>query len=132
MCRDASNGPLAATGPPSCARLASSASVPLAIRRFRLPIAAHVMVKEGRPVRVTTERRGLRGGVVGEAAGPWRTSGEWWRRGGRNGERRTENGERTTEPFDRDEWDLALADGGLYRVFQDRGTGRWFVDGIID
>ena len=97
----------------------------LAIRRFRLPVAARVMVKEGRPVRVTTERGGLRGGVVELAAGPWRASGEWWR----NGEPRTENGERS---FDRDEWDVALADGALYRVFRDRATERWFVDGIID
>lgn len=97
----------------------------LAIRRFRLPIAARVMVKEGRPVRVATERGGLRGGVVELAAGPWRTSGEWWRHGARS----TENGERS---FDRDEWDVALADGALYRVFHDRATERWFVDGIID
>ncbi len=67
----------------------------LAIRRFRLPIAAHVLVKGGRPLRVTTERRGLRGGVVEQAAGPWRTSGEWWRGEACHGERKTENGERT-------------------------------------
>ncbi len=34
--------------------------------------------------------------------------------------------------FDRDEWDVALADGALYRLFQDRVTERWFVDGIVD
>jgi protein ImuB len=126
----------------------------LAIRRFRLPIAARVTVKDGRPVRVVTERRSLSGGVVEQAAGPWRTSGAWWR----NGERRTESGERETENglprrspqrdghpnrvegrrrereggWDRDEWDVALADGALYRVFRDRATARWFVDGIID
>jgi len=117
----------------------------LAIRRFRLPIAASVMLKDGRPARITTERRGLRGGVVEQAAGPWRTSGEWWRapcgtedgglprrspeRGGHPG--RVE-GQRREGAFDRDEWDVALADGALYRVFQDRATERWFVDGIID
>ena len=51
----------------------------LAIRRFRLPIAAFVTVKEGRPVRVVTSRPAVRGGCVEASAGPWRTSGEWWR-----------------------------------------------------
>ena len=50
----------------------------LALRRFRLPIAARVVVDEGRPVRVATDRRGIAGGRVEAAAGPWRTSGEWW------------------------------------------------------
>ena len=36
---------------------------------------------EGRPVRVTTDRRGMTGGVIVQAAGPWRTSGEWWNDG---------------------------------------------------
>jgi protein ImuB len=118
------------------ARVEKGGAAPLALRRFRLPIAARVMEKDHRPVRVTTERRGLRGGAVEQAVGPWRTSGEWWGGGMRNGERRTENGERRTENgargFDRDEWDVALADGAVYRVFQDRATERWFVDGILD
>ncbi len=50
----------------------------VALRRFRVPVPARVMVQAGRPVRVTTGRRGLDGGAVASAAGPWRTSGEWW------------------------------------------------------
>ena len=51
----------------------------VALCRFRVPVPARVMVQAGRPVRVTTGRRGLDGGAVASAAGPWRTSGEWWR-----------------------------------------------------
>jgi len=50
------------------------------IRRFRQPIPARVDVHGGRPVRVTSNRRHLRGGSVEICAGPWRTSGEWWAR----------------------------------------------------
>ena len=35
----------------------------------------------GRPVRVMTDRRGVTGGAIVQAAGPWRTSGEWWNDG---------------------------------------------------
>ncbi|MBI4485092.1 MAG: hypothetical protein HY655_03685, partial [Acidobacteria bacterium] len=34
--------------------------------------------------------------------------------------------------WDRDEWDVALADGAVYRIFQDRRTDRWFFDAIVD
>jgi protein ImuB len=48
------------------------------LRRFRQPIAARVVLEDGRPVRVTTDRRGFGGGRVDQCAGPWRSSGEWW------------------------------------------------------
>ena len=35
-----------------------------------------------------------------------------------------------TAPWDRDEWDVALADGAVYRMFQDRETGGWFIDAL--
>ena len=34
--------------------------------------------------------------------------------------------------WDRDEWDVALTDGVVYRIFQDRETGGWFIDAIVD
>jgi hypothetical protein len=71
----------------------------------------------GRPVRVTTDRRGFAGGTVVRASGPWRTSGEWWNPQAR---------------WDRDEWDVTLNDGGAYRVFMDRVTGGWYIDAIYD
>lgn len=67
-------------------------------------------------MRVTTDRRGFSGGSVVSCAGPWRTSGEWWAGGS----------------WDRDEWDVSLSDGGVYRVFRERETDRWFIDAIVD
>jgi protein ImuB len=103
----------------------------LALRRFRIPIPASVAVKDGRPVRVATERQGLRGGCVDACAGPWRTSGQWWRvsdaRVQADGE-----GSRPQVGWNRDEWDVNLADGGVYRIYRDRDRNRWFIDGVID
>jgi protein ImuB len=96
----------------------------VALRRFRLPVPARVLVQDGRPVRVTTERRGLEGGRVEAAAGPWRTSGEWWRVGDEAGS--------GPKGWNRDEWDVALSDGAVYRVYRDRADERWFVAGILD
>jgi protein ImuB len=87
-----------------------------ALRRFRRPIPARVAIAEGRPVRVTTDRQGFAGAAVLSSAGPWRTSGEWW----------------ALHFWSRDEWDVALGDGAAYRIFRDRDTDRWFIDGILD
>jgi hypothetical protein len=35
-------------------------------------------------------------------------------------------------PWDRDEWDVSLSDGAVYRIFEDRATDRWFIDAIVD
>ena len=86
-----------------------------ALRRFRHPVPARVCVADGRPARVTIDRRGLSGGGVAGCAGPWRISGDWWRDG-----------------WDRDEWDVTLTDGATYRLFRARDTERWFVDGVVD
>ena len=34
--------------------------------------------------------------------------------------------------WNRDEWDVALSDRGVYRIFRDRDTDTWFIDGIVD
>ena len=34
--------------------------------------------------------------------------------------------------WNRDEWDVLLSDGGVYRIFRDRDTDTWFIDGIVD
>jgi protein ImuB len=34
--------------------------------------------------------------------------------------------------WSRDEWDVSLSDGGVYRIFRDRDTDGWFIDGIFD
>jgi hypothetical protein len=55
---------------------------------------------------------------VEACAGPWRTSGDWWKPDG--------------TIWDRDEWEVALGDGTSYRLFRERHTDAWFVDGILD
>jgi protein ImuB len=86
------------------------------LRRFRPPVAVRVLVEGGRPVRVAIDRRGMPGGNVLQAAGPWRTSGGWWER----------------DRWNRDEWDVALSDSAICRLFRDRDDGGWFVEGIFD
>jgi hypothetical protein len=34
--------------------------------------------------------------------------------------------------WNRDEWDVSLSDGAVYRVFRDRDTDAWFIDAIVD
>ena len=34
--------------------------------------------------------------------------------------------------WNRDEWDVALSDGTVYRIFCDRDTDGWFIDAIVD
>jgi protein ImuB len=105
-----------------------------ALRRCRYPVPARVVVTEGRPVRVTTDRRGFAGGAVTRCAGPWRSSGNWWSGGsGRSGGPATHQTYATHQAsWNRDEWDVALNDGAVYRIFQDRVTDAWFIDAIVD
>jgi protein ImuB len=107
------------------------ASPCLALRRFRLPVPARVLVQDGCPVRVTTGRGDLNGGRVKAWAGPWRSSGEWWQVPDARLQSRLD-GRLTQVGWDRDEWDVALSDGALYRIYRDRDRDRWFVDGIVD
>ena len=88
----------------------------VALRRFRTPIAARVRAEDGRPVRIWIDSRGFSGGHVAISAGPWRTSGAWW----------------DPRHWDRDEWDLALRDGVTYRLFRERVSESWFVEGVVD
>jgi hypothetical protein len=41
-------------------------------------------------------------------------------------------GRRLSTNWSRDEWDVSLSDGAVYRIFQDRDTTRWFIDAIVD
>jgi protein ImuB len=102
-----------------------------ALRRCRHPVPARVTVAEGQPVRVTTDRRGFAGGAVTRCAGPWRTSGNWWA-GQPAGAGRAAPILPLTPAWNRDEWDVALNDGAVYRIFQDRVTDAWFIDAIVD
>ena len=86
----------------------STCAASLAFRAFRPPLAAKV---QGSFVSAP----GVRGNIV-QQAGPWRTSGDWW----------------TSAAWARDEWDVALSDGALYRIYCDASTGRWFIEGSYD
>ena len=109
----------------------------VALRRFRVAVPARVQVEDGRPVRVSTERRGINGGRVEKCAGPWRTSGEWWAepcgpgKAGEAGEA-GRAGESNERPWDRDEWDVTVSDGATYRLYRERDANAWFIDGVLD
>jgi hypothetical protein len=71
------------------------------------------------------------------AAGPWLRQGEWWTAadiGSPNGNSLAANSWHDATPlsYERDYYELALADGGVYRVYYDLYSGKWFVDGIYD
>lgn len=83
----------------------------LSLRRFRPPRAAQVFTMNGRPVSLSLAEFTA---PLGEASGPWMTSGEWW----------------DAQAWAREEWDIEAADGNLYRVFQ-QGE-RWYLEGIYD
>jgi protein ImuB len=100
----------------------------VAFRRFRLPVPARVTMKDGRPVRLMPDRRGISGGEILNSAGPWRTSGHWWDQPA--GEAPAAASRHAA--WDRDEWDVVLADGVACRVFLERDVGQWFVEGCFD
>lgn len=99
----------------------------VAFRRFRLPVPARVTVKDGRPIRLTPDRRGVSGGAIVESAGPWRTSGHWWEQPSD-----ASRPAASASAWDRDEWDVLLADGVACRVYLERDVGQWFVEGMFD
>ena len=73
-------------------------AAPLGFRYFRPPISTRVEIVDSVPRRLWS--RGVSGEVI-QAAGPWRTSGDWWR----------------TDSWDRDEWGLALSDGEVRKEY---------------
>ena len=83
----------------------------LSFRYFRPPLAAQVETERGVPKHLSTKV--CRGNIL-KAAGPWRSSGDWWR----------------SDSWNRDEWDLALGDGVLYRVYH--AEAHWFLEGNYD
>jgi protein ImuB len=126
--RRSASGAEAAQGPgPRVAAFKSNQVT--AVRRFRQPIAARVTVDRGAPVRVDPSGRDLPGGSVVACAGPWRSSGRWWSGAGGRGPR-----ERVIDSggWDRDEWDVEIAGGTIYRLARDRDRGGWAIDGVVD
>jgi len=110
---------------------------PLALRMFRPPWQLCVRVAEGRPVSVSSlpiqKDRGALQGKILWSAGPWRSSGDWWAENAKQGSA----SEDQARPWDREEWDVALANGNsngvaLYRIYRDLGSGHWFADVSYD
>jgi protein ImuB len=85
----------------------------LAIRIFRPALSAIVKVNASVPQKLMAG--GIKGSVI-RSAGPWKTSGEWW----------------AQTAWSREEWDVALDDGALYRIYQEMQTRSWFVEGVYD
>jgi protein ImuB len=86
------------------------------LRRERRSVALSVRLEHGRPVHLASSRRSVPYGAIVQAAGPWRTSGEWW----------------SDQRWNHHEWDVALKSGAVCRIYQDRTTGRWFFEGLYD
>lgn len=86
-------------------------AIGLPLRRFRPPCAARVEFTAQGPAHVQSRPAC---GLVLRAHGPWHHSGEWWK----------------AEKWVREEWDVELAGGGLYRLV--RQAARWFVEGMYD
>jgi protein ImuB len=131
-------------------RAASRQPQAAALRRLRQPWPVRVRLDAGRPVYV--QSGAVVGGRVVQASGPWRSSGEWWKSHVSRGMRDVQCSMRNDEterhqpraaspqpraasrepPWDRDEWDVVLAAGVVYRIFRDRLTGQWFLEGELD
>ncbi len=91
----------------------SSGSFPcLAFRYFHPALPARVQLEQGHPLRLAAGS--VRGNVI-TYAGPWRKSGEWW----------------TAHPWAREEWDVSLNDGAIYRIYRNP-DGAWFLEGAYD
>jgi protein ImuB len=104
-------GPLPSQRAQGESRRQPGLATPLALRLFRPALPARVTIASHGPSYIAAQN--IRGKVI-DLAGPWRTSGDWW----------------TLDPWLRDEWDLSLSDGALYRVYcEPRG---WFVEGSYD
>jgi protein ImuB len=69
------------------------------LRRYRPGMTARVELSDGKPVLLQSS---LVSGRILEARGPWKLSGNWW--------------DRTR--WETQEWDIALDNGGLYRIAQ--------------
>ena len=119
--------------PPSSPRGLGETGLPVherrpGLRRQRPPLALRVAVEHGRPVQIASSRRGVPYGAIAQAAGPWRSSGCWWN----VVPDQPSPGLRRSGAWSRDEWDVALKSGAVCRIYQDRTTHVWFLDGVYD
>lgn len=91
----------------------TNGTVALALRAVRPPREIEVLCQRDRPQWVRGDDIG---GQVVQAAGPWRRQGNWW----------------DEQRYARDYYDAQLSDGGVYRIYRDLETARWFLAGSYD
>jgi protein ImuB len=83
----------------------------LSLRRYRPALPSAVRMKNGRPASLESS---VACGIIRECAGPYRLSGNWW----------------DSERWQQEEWDVALAKGGLYRL--SRHETIWKIEGCYE
>ncbi len=84
----------------------------LPLRRYRPPLPARLELTAGRATYLWTE---LMHGEISTQLGPWPANGHWWQ---------------ADRAWQRTEWDIALTEGGLYRLLQIGDA--WFIEGEYD
>ncbi|HEX7288322.1 MAG TPA: DNA polymerase Y family protein [Candidatus Angelobacter sp.] len=87
------------------------------VRVFRPPLAATVELNCDVPVAIAFS--GWKGKIK-TASGPWRSNGAWWDK---------------AEEWKHEEWDVELSitgGTGVYRIFRELPSERWFVEGMYD
>jgi hypothetical protein len=108
----------------------ASDSTPIVLRAIRPAEEVEVMCTRNSPEFVRGNRICAR---VVSAAGPWRRQGEWWAAAQSSEDSATEAlPNNSSAAYNRDYYELALADGAVYRIYCDLSTGKWFADGIYD
>lgn len=81
----------------------------LPLRRYRPPVPARVeLAPSGHPAFISGAQLHS---PIGAARGPWKSSGDWWK----------------PESWAREEWDVELSAGGVYRIAKVKDA--WYVDG---
>lgn len=99
--------PPAVVPPPRAEPIHPSYALPL--QRFRPPLPARVGLLDGQPAFLWSD---WVSGEITRCSRAYFASGEWWE---------------TSRRWSREELDVELAPGGLYRIFQQHGA--WFLEG---
>jgi protein ImuB len=102
--------PLAVIPPPAEPPLHAPLGLPL--RRFRPPLPARLEFTQGQPTYVWTEH--IQGEISAQSL-DYTKDGDWWQQ---------------DRAWQRSECDIALADGGLYRLLCVNNA--WFIEGEYD
>lgn len=84
----------------------------LQLRRFRPPVTAQVEFRGEEPSLLRSQP--CQGAILAWR-GPYANSGNWWE---------------AASSWAREEWDVQMAGGGLYRIFL--SAGQYFVEGVYD